>query len=160
MVIDPFNDGALVANEQLVALLVRASKSGSQVTAAQAGPMSNRDILVRLLINQASRAEQAGDTGRAMTLYQRMSLVAPSNPVAGEAATAGGPDRPCAREPRRDAGGHAGQGAPRRHCGDAGRDLRDLSQRATLMLSVPAPRRSANRNDAVGEELWKSVPRR
>jgi len=42
--------------------------------------MTNRNILVRLMINQASRAEQAGDNGRAMTLYQRMTLVAPDNP--------------------------------------------------------------------------------
>lgn len=39
--------------------------------------MSNRGVLVRLLTNQASRAEAAGDTARALTLYERMSTVAP-----------------------------------------------------------------------------------
>lgn len=42
--------------------------------------MSNRSTLVRLLMNQATRAEAANDPGRAMTLYQRMTLIAPDNP--------------------------------------------------------------------------------
>jgi predicted TPR repeat methyltransferase len=37
-------------------------------------------VLVRLLVNQASRAEQAGDPLRALTLYERMTSVAPDNP--------------------------------------------------------------------------------
>jgi hypothetical protein len=42
--------------------------------------MANRTVLVRLLLNQASRAEQAGDPLRAMTLYTRMTTVAPDHP--------------------------------------------------------------------------------
>jgi predicted TPR repeat methyltransferase len=42
--------------------------------------MSNRTTLVRLLMNQATRAEGAKDSGRAMTMYERMTLVAPDNP--------------------------------------------------------------------------------
>ena len=42
--------------------------------------MSNRYILLRLLMNQATRAEQAADPGRAMTLYERMTLIAPESP--------------------------------------------------------------------------------
>jgi hypothetical protein len=41
--------------------------------------MSNRMTLVRLLFNQASRAEQAGDTLRAMALYERMTVMAPDH---------------------------------------------------------------------------------
>ena len=35
--------------------------------------------VVRLLQNQASRAEAAGDAARAMTLYERMALIAPGH---------------------------------------------------------------------------------
>ncbi|WP_269748664.1 tetratricopeptide repeat protein [Sphingobium chungbukense] len=38
--------------------------------------------LVRLLINQATRAEQAGDTARACALYERMTVVAPEHGAA------------------------------------------------------------------------------
>ncbi|MBO9576627.1 MAG: tetratricopeptide repeat protein [Sphingobium sp.] len=77
VIVDPFNGGAIVSDDQLIALLQHAQSAGM---AGDAGPMSNQDVLVRLLLNQAMRAEQAGDAGRAMTLYQRMTLVAPANP--------------------------------------------------------------------------------
>jgi len=80
VVIDPFNDGAIVEPDQLLALLGRAAAAGVTVSAEQTGPMSNRNTLVRLLMNQATRAEGASDPGRAMTLYQRMTMVAPDNP--------------------------------------------------------------------------------
>lgn len=51
-----------------------------QIHKDQIEAMTNRTTLVRLLINQASRAEHANDPGRAITLYQRMTLVAPENP--------------------------------------------------------------------------------
>lgn len=80
IVIDPFNGGTIVQQDQLLALLGRAMAAGASVSGGQAGPMSNRNTLVRLLMNQATRAEQAWDPGRAMTMYQRMTLVAPDNP--------------------------------------------------------------------------------
>lgn len=80
VVIDPFNGGTIVEADQLLALLSRAAAAGAAVSTEQAGPMSNRNTLVRLLMNQATRAEGANDPGRAMTLYQRMTLVAPANP--------------------------------------------------------------------------------
>jgi len=80
VVIDPFNGGSIVQAEQLVALLSRAAASGVPVSAEGAGPMSNRATLVRLLMNQATRAEDNGDPGRATTIYQRMTLIAPDNP--------------------------------------------------------------------------------
>jgi regulator of sirC expression with transglutaminase-like and TPR domain len=42
--------------------------------------MSNREVLIRLLQNQASRAEQARDYERAITVYERMKTVAPDYP--------------------------------------------------------------------------------
>jgi regulator of sirC expression with transglutaminase-like and TPR domain len=42
-------------------------------------PMSNRSVLVRLLMNQATRAEAAEDHARARMLYERMTEIAPGN---------------------------------------------------------------------------------
>lgn len=82
VIIDPFNGGAMVEDRQLIALLNGAMASGIHVSASRLKGMSNRGTLVRLLMNQASRAELANDSGRAMTLYQRMTLIAPENPDA------------------------------------------------------------------------------
>lgn len=78
VVIDPFNRGRIVQPEQLVSLLGRAAAAGIDIE--QADAMSNRNTLVRLLMNQATRAEADADPGRAMTMYQRMTAIAPSNP--------------------------------------------------------------------------------
>jgi regulator of sirC expression with transglutaminase-like and TPR domain len=80
VLIDPFNKGALVSHAQMALFLRRTADGGAPLSAENCGPMSNRTMLVRLLINQASRAERAGDPGRASILYQRMTLVAPDNP--------------------------------------------------------------------------------
>lgn len=79
LLIDPFNGGALVNPEQVAALIAQALGPGSWPTSAYLAPMSNRTTLVRLLVNQASRAEQAGDQARAATLYESMTIIAPSN---------------------------------------------------------------------------------
>ena len=79
VIIDPFNGGALVRHEQLFALLNRAAAAGADIAPDRVGPMSNRTTLVRLLMNQATRAEGAGDGGRALTLFDRMTKVAPDN---------------------------------------------------------------------------------
>lgn len=73
VLVDPFNDGALVEPRQLAALLAQAPASGEPATA-----MSNRAILTRLLLNEATRAERSGDPGRALTLYARMTTIAPA----------------------------------------------------------------------------------
>lgn len=82
VIIDPFNGGTMVEDRQLNALLNGAIAGGVQISASRLEAMSNRGTLVRLLMNQASRAEQARDPGRAMTLYQRMTLIAPESPDA------------------------------------------------------------------------------
>lgn len=78
VVIDPFHDGKVITPAALLNLLHRSlgPDAGEQLRVA---PMTNRLVLVRLLLNQASRAEQAGDTGRALSIYERMVEVAPSN---------------------------------------------------------------------------------
>lgn len=78
VLIDPFNGGEIVATDQLSRLLAQGT-GGSAITAAHLQPMSNRDVLVRLLTNQATRAQQAGDAERALTLYERITTVAPAH---------------------------------------------------------------------------------
>lgn len=78
VIVDPFNGGGQVAPEQLMALLSRAA--GRRASDAEhVARMANRTVLVRLLVNQASRAEQSGDTARAIAIYERMTVVAPDH---------------------------------------------------------------------------------
>ncbi|WP_328799573.1 transglutaminase-like domain-containing protein [Sandaracinobacteroides hominis] len=69
--------------------LIDAFHHGRIVDAATLPPASgreialldNRETLVRLLANQATRARQAGDDARALTLYRRLTLIAPTLPA-------------------------------------------------------------------------------
>ena len=61
VVIDPFNGGVVV--------------DCGHMTLPK--PMSNRAVLVRLVMNQASRAEQENQIDRALTLLERITTVAP-----------------------------------------------------------------------------------
>lgn len=79
VVIDPFHGGMVVSPLALVNLLRRSLGPDASLDQAHLTPMSNRTVLVRLLLNQATRAEQSGDAARALVLYQRMVEVAPSN---------------------------------------------------------------------------------
>lgn len=79
VVIDPFHEGAAVSPLALVNLIRRSLGPDAPLDQMHVAPMSNRMILVRLLLNQATRAEQGGDAARALVIYQRMVEVAPSN---------------------------------------------------------------------------------
>ena len=79
VLIDPFDGGAVVGAEELAALLSRMLGPGAVPSAEHLQPMSNRSVLVRLLTNQASRAESSGDRARALVLYGRITSVAPTN---------------------------------------------------------------------------------
>jgi regulator of sirC expression with transglutaminase-like and TPR domain len=79
VVIDPFNGGVEVSHGQLLSLLHRALGASAALASDSVAAMSNRSILVRLLLNQATRAERASDQGRAMILYERMTIVAPDH---------------------------------------------------------------------------------
>lgn len=78
VIIDPFNGGGQVPPDRLMALLSRATGTET-LRPEHVMAMANRTVLVRLLLNQASRAEQSGDTGRAITVYERMTVVAPDH---------------------------------------------------------------------------------
>jgi regulator of sirC expression with transglutaminase-like and TPR domain len=76
--IDPFDKGRFVPPEQLSALLRNALGRNVGAAADHVAPMSNRAVLIRLLMNQASRAEQAASLGRALTIFRRITSIAPT----------------------------------------------------------------------------------
>lgn len=74
-VIDPFRGGVLLQPEQIVSLLSASVQPGTNVV--QVAAMPNRAILVRLLLNQATRAQDAGRGRRALEIYGRITDFAP-----------------------------------------------------------------------------------
>ncbi|HEV2567675.1 transglutaminase-like domain-containing protein [Sphingomonas sp.] len=78
IIIDPFNRGARVEPEQLVALL-QAMLGTAPLRDEHVAPMSNRAALLRLLMNQASRAERSNDAERALAIYERIVTIAPAH---------------------------------------------------------------------------------
>ena len=76
VIIDPFRGGTAVDGEQLVAILAAAHGGGAPAV-SHVSAMPNRSILVRLLLNGATRAEGAGKGRRALELYGRMTAMAP-----------------------------------------------------------------------------------
>lgn len=80
VLIDPFNEGAVVTGDALVELVQRVLGPDGALTTEHLTPMSNRAVLVRLLLNQATRAEARGELPRALTLYSRMTTIAPDHP--------------------------------------------------------------------------------
>ncbi|MEG8055702.1 SirB1 family protein [Sphingomonas faeni] len=77
VIVDPFRGGMRVDHEALAALVL-ASTTGPAEAVSHIATMRNRAILVRLLLNQATRAEQAGHGRRALELYARMTSMAPA----------------------------------------------------------------------------------
>lgn len=78
VIVDPFMGGARVGAERLAALVEAATGPGRAETHLAAMP--NRAVVIRLLQNQASRAELAGRGRRALELYVRMTGMAPAYP--------------------------------------------------------------------------------
>jgi regulator of sirC expression with transglutaminase-like and TPR domain len=72
--IDPFDHGISVSPAR-AADIARAAGNGP--VAGQFPAMSNRQMLVRMISNQASRARLAGQVLRALALYERMTMIAP-----------------------------------------------------------------------------------
>jgi regulator of sirC expression with transglutaminase-like and TPR domain len=78
LLIDPFNDGGVVRPGQLAHLLQGGLGRRLVVRPEHVAPMGNRAVLVRLMTNQATRAEQAEDFARALVILQRITAVAPT----------------------------------------------------------------------------------
>lgn len=76
VIIDPYAAGAAIGPGELAAL-VAAGRRGAPAT-VQIAAMPNRAILVRLLLNQAKRAEADRDPERALELFERITAFAPS----------------------------------------------------------------------------------
>jgi regulator of sirC expression with transglutaminase-like and TPR domain len=72
--IDPFDHGTGITRERAVEI---ARHGGGDAVPVRFDPMTNRQLLIRLITNQASRARNAGDAPRALRLYERMTLIAP-----------------------------------------------------------------------------------
>jgi regulator of sirC expression with transglutaminase-like and TPR domain len=79
VLVDPFNRGAVVRPGQLSGLLQAALGELTAVRPEHVARMSNRAVLVRLLTNQASRAEKLSDVTRALTVLERITAVAPDH---------------------------------------------------------------------------------
>jgi regulator of sirC expression with transglutaminase-like and TPR domain len=80
VLVDCFNGGRSVEPAELSALATTLAR-GQPLKPGDSALLSNRETLVRLVVNQASRARQAGDTQRALTLYRRLTLIAPMMPA-------------------------------------------------------------------------------
>jgi len=79
LLIDPFNLGAIVGADRLASLVSGMLGPGVALGPEHLVPMSNRAVLVRLLMNQATRAEQVGAPTRALELFERITTIAPSH---------------------------------------------------------------------------------
>jgi regulator of sirC expression with transglutaminase-like and TPR domain len=78
VMIDPFHGGVLVQPEQLF-LLMSASSNPPTSNVVEVAGMPNRAILARLVLNSATRAEEAGNGRRALDLYRRINAFAPDH---------------------------------------------------------------------------------
>ena len=72
--IDPFDHGMGITRERAMEI---ARHGGGEPVPGRFDPMTNRQLLIRLITNQASRARSSGDTKRALRLYERMTMIAP-----------------------------------------------------------------------------------
>jgi len=78
VIIDPFDHGRRVDAQALGELVDRALGGHVAPSAEHLRPLSNREVLVRLLTNQATRARRKGDPARALVLAERMTAIAPN----------------------------------------------------------------------------------
>jgi regulator of sirC expression with transglutaminase-like and TPR domain len=81
VVIDPFNDGAVLDDAALASLWRRVGGKDTELTAEHCEPVSNRAILLRLQNNIKLRLLQAKRTEPALTVLERMVLTAPQEPA-------------------------------------------------------------------------------
>jgi regulator of sirC expression with transglutaminase-like and TPR domain len=75
---DPFNHGIILNGGALDALLASVLGDKTPPEPEHFASLSNRAVLVRLLTNQAARSRRDGDSERALLLYERMTMLAPS----------------------------------------------------------------------------------
>lgn len=76
-ILDPFHSGRTVSLTDLKALLRAAAGQAAELRPAHMAAVSARQVLIRLQNNIRIRAEQAGDSERAIEILRRTSLFAP-----------------------------------------------------------------------------------
>lgn len=75
--IDPFEGGVPVSRADLAAIIQRTL--GSQpIQPHHAVPLGNREVLVRLVMNQASRLLARDEEAQALVLFRRLTAIAPA----------------------------------------------------------------------------------
>jgi regulator of sirC expression with transglutaminase-like and TPR domain len=77
VLIDPFAGGGLVSERTVAAICRNYLGENGDASAFNVVRMNNRDVLARLLNNQAIRAENNNDLHRALAVYQRITQIAP-----------------------------------------------------------------------------------
>lgn len=77
VIIDPFMGGRMVSRDELQKICQFYTGERGAEVAQFVAPMTNRQILARLLSNQAARANNEGDLQRAMIVYDRIIQIAP-----------------------------------------------------------------------------------
>jgi regulator of sirC expression with transglutaminase-like and TPR domain len=77
--LDPFGAGQLLSPSQATAMLAKLQPGSPPVALANCPPMSNRQALLRLQMNLASRAEAAESFERCLEIAGRMTLIAPQD---------------------------------------------------------------------------------
>lgn len=79
VIVDPFNGGAIMAVQDLRAMLKAVAGPTSELSPEMYAPVSNRDILVRLQSNVKLRALEAGRIDQALEAIDRLLLITPDD---------------------------------------------------------------------------------
>ncbi len=77
LILDPFNDGRVLAVDELRQLLKVAEGNSAELEAAHYEPVGNRDILLRLQNNLRMRLFRTGEVRRAAAITESMLRIAP-----------------------------------------------------------------------------------
>lgn len=78
-ILDPFHGGAARTPGDLRDLLKQVAGIDAELRPEHYAPLSNRDVLVRLLNNVKLRALQGNDAARALEIVDRLRLIAPGH---------------------------------------------------------------------------------
>ncbi|MSP42864.1 MAG: tetratricopeptide repeat protein [Alphaproteobacteria bacterium] len=82
-ILDPFNGGVKMEIPQLRSLLKGMAGEDAELQPEYYQPVSNRDVLLRLLNNIKGRAFQSNDFVRACDILERMRMILPASPHLG-----------------------------------------------------------------------------
>jgi len=77
LILDPFNEGRVLAVDELRQLLKVAEGNSAELEAAHYEPVGNRDILLRLQNNLRMRLFRTGEVRRAAAITESMLRIAP-----------------------------------------------------------------------------------